>query len=224
MEIFLAFILSYIFGALPVLPLLAKMKGISIREDLHHALWKRGGILFGLLAIIWDVGKGVVPPLICLKSGLGFYPASLSLIGVVLGQMYPVFTKFIGEKGNSTALGAAGALVPPAFGISFIPLLFSAIFRFLTSVKLYGFKRGMKFEDESKVMPLGMLILFSLLPVVSFLLGYPMIVVLSLTALLFILIFKRIHEGLLEDIREGKESIKRIIINRVLYDRSYVED
>jgi len=122
---------SYLFGSLPVVQLLAVLRGLNPdREaDLHLALWRKVGYGWGGLAVAWDIAKGVLAPLSAWLLGFSTSVMVLAGLAVVAGQMWPIFTRFQGEKGNSTGIGMASFISPQAFGLGLVPIVLGVAFR-----------------------------------------------------------------------------------------------
>lgn len=115
---------AYLFGSLPVLYLLGRLRGYDLREeeDLHMALWRKVGRREGALGIIWDLGKGAICVLVAGAAGFSVPVVAAAGVAVVAGQMWPVFYQFDGEKGNSTGLAMALALAPMPLLVALIPM------------------------------------------------------------------------------------------------------
>lgn len=112
--------LAYLVGSIPVGLLVARSRGIDIREhgsgnigatNVGRVLGKR----VGLLVFVLDLLKGLVPSLaFALIAGVTHYdrPWQLHLAhvavatGAVLGHVFPVWLRFKGGKGVATGLGA----------------------------------------------------------------------------------------------------------------------
>ena len=124
-------VLSYLIGAIPLQYLLGRLKGLDLRNeyDLHISLMQKAGPLFGFTGALSDFLKGVV--VILIAHTLNFVPLYVALTGlaVVIGQMWPVFAKFNGEKGNSTGVGMAIALAPRSLLIFAVPMAIGALIR-----------------------------------------------------------------------------------------------
>ena len=217
---------AYLFGALPVLLFIGRVRGsdLSQEEDLHFALWRKVGRLEGTLGVIWDLGKGAVCVLVA--RALGFSPPVVAAAGVavVVGQMWPAFDRFDGEKGNSTGLAMALALAPKPLAVSLIPILLRIIIRtaprFLRSGQ--SVDERLKFGGPPSLsLPLGMAIGFVMLPLASWWLNEPIAVTIAFAALFILIMIRRLTADLGRDLA-GAPNKKSILINRFLYDRSYL--
>lgn len=214
---------AYLIGSLPHLSALAKLRGIHLEGDLHISLWRKGGRLVGTIGILLEFIKGVTPVLVGKGLDFSLFIIALAGLAVVSGQMWPIFTRFNGEKGNSIGLAMAGALaikpllialVPIAGGVAIrtVPRLLDASQPLNERLKLGG--------PPSRSLPLGMGIGFLLLPIVSWWLGEPLVITLCFFALFILIMIRRLTAGLRGDL-EVNTNIRGILINRLLYDRNY---
>lgn len=131
---------SYFIGNINNAILLSKIKGKDIREcgsgnPGTMNMLRTYGKLIGVITLILDVLKGVVPCLLgwlfmgngqFLRLGsdrLGMYVAAIC---AVLGHIYPVLMKFKGGKGAATIIGVCLTMQPLytlatfAFGVAFL--------------------------------------------------------------------------------------------------------
>lgn len=132
-QLLLLFIGAYVLGSIPFGFLIAKARGVDITRvgsgntgatNVHRALgWKAG-----LVVLLLDVAKGLVPPLIAKAMGLTSEIACLSGIAAVLGHCFSPFLRFKGGKGIATMLGAALGATPlaAAIGLAAFILVISA--------------------------------------------------------------------------------------------------
>ncbi len=221
---------AYLLGSLPVLYIIGRLKGFDLRgEDMHLGLWRKVGYVEGATGIIWDIGKGALLPLVALLwLDLGVTVASLSALAVLIGMMWPVFLRFEGEKGNSTGTGTAGGLLlgvhaPLALGLFLIPIGAGGLTRAALSLRKPNASLGerFRFSGQSVVMPLGMIIGFAILPILSWLFhSQDMILTWVFLSMFVLIVIKRLTAGLSEDLKSDGDK-KSILLNRLLYDRSY---
>lgn len=123
----IAVIFSYLAGSIPVGYIIAKTKGIDIRQvgsrnigatNVYRCVGKGWGILTFLL----DFLKGLIPVagvfIVGSTSYVDISPEGLKGLGVmcasaaIAGHLYPVFLGFKGGKGVATAAGAILILAP----------------------------------------------------------------------------------------------------------------
>jgi len=214
---------AYLLGSLPHLAVLGKLRGIDLEGDSHLSLWRKGGRLVGTIGILGEFTKGVIPVLI--GKSLGFEPIVIALAGlaVVSGQMWSIFSRFDGEKGNSVGIAMAGALAPKVLFIALVPIIISVAIRTVPRLRdsRQSLNERLKFGGPpSRSLPLGMAIGFLMLPIVSWWLGELLVITLGYLVLFVLIMVRRLTAGLRGDVKVNTD-IKSILINRFLYDRSY---
>jgi glycerol-3-phosphate acyltransferase PlsY len=127
LEISVKTLLAYLLGALLGSLVLGRVRGVDIRRSgsgnagATNAL-RTQGRLFALLALVVDIGKGVLAVLYLPHAslpGIAVDPevprAWLTLacgFAVIVGHVYPVWFGFRGGKGVATMIGVIGALDP----------------------------------------------------------------------------------------------------------------
>jgi len=213
---------SYLLGSLPVVQLLAVLRGLNPNReaDLHLALWRKVGYGWGGLAVAWDIAKGVLAPLLAWLLGFSTLVMVLAGLAVVAGQMWPLFTRFEGEKGNSTGIGMASFISPQAFGLGLVPIVLGVAFRiYSTKGQSTSGKQRLKFTNPSSAMPLGMLAGFATFPLAAWGLGQPLEIIWGYLGLLGLVVIRRFTSGLREDLRVAPSKLE-VLKNRFLYDRS----
>jgi len=217
---------AYLFGALPILYLLGRLRGfdLSEEEDLHSALWRKVGRFEGTLGIVWDLGKGAL--FVLIVGGLDFDLPVVAMAGLaaVAGQMWPVFDRFDGEKGNTTGIGVALALAPKPFAMALVPILLGIITRTAPRLLVPGqsLSQRLKFgSPPSRSLPLGMALGFAVLPFASWWLDESRTITLTYATLFLLIMFRRLTANLRRDLK-GASNKTSILINRLLYDRSYL--
>ncbi len=217
---------GYLLGAFPMLYLVGRLRGFDLRgEDMHQSLWRKVGYAEAVFGISWDILKGVPMPLIALWGlDFGVTVAAISGLAVLVGQMWPVFLRFNGEKGNTTGLGVAGALAIKALAISMIPIATAALVRLIHSLREREMapSERIKFKGHSNVIPLGMLSGYAILPIFAWL-WYPHEIILTWAclAMLVLILIRRLTDGLRQDLKLAGNNTRSILLNKLLYDRSY---
>lgn len=214
---------SYLLGSLPHLNALAKLQGINLEGDLHISLWRRAGRLVGAVGILGDLAKGVIPILV--GKWLGFELSIIALAGLaaVVGQMWPVFLGFDGEKGNSTGAAMAAVLTPKALLFAAVPMLLGIAIR--TVPRLLDSNQSINERlklggPPSLSLPLGMGIGFALLPFISWWLEQPTEITLACLTLFVLIMVRRLTAGLKNDLTPGA-NVKGVLLTRLLFDRSH---
>lgn len=117
----LAFILAYVFGSIPVLFLLVKLRtGIDLRHagtgnvGISNAVQQAGRTIAGPIIFYEVFVKGAFP--VFLASGfvldLGVATQVGVALGVIAGHNWPVFLRFRGGRGLAPSIGVILALSP----------------------------------------------------------------------------------------------------------------
>jgi glycerol-3-phosphate acyltransferase PlsY len=222
---------AYLLGSFPYMLLLSRAKGVDLSEepDFHIAMYRKVGRLEGFSGILVDFLKGVIPVIIGYFLNLELWAVAGAAVLSVIGQMWPVFQKFDGEKGNTTGLGAATALTL-SYNAGWVLLIGAVlmILGFLIRTIPRMIVQGQTFRDRlsfggpvSNSLPIGMLLGFVAMPLVSWLLNCPWEITTALLLILVGIIIRRLTAKVRKDIREKKLSTGRILLNRLFLDRSY---
>ena len=214
---------AYLLGSVPHLLFLGRLRGIDLEGDLHISLWRKGGRLVGTMGILGEFAKGVTPVLVGRSLGFDLSIVVLAGLAVVSGQMWPIFSRFDGEKGNSIGLAMAGALAPKILFIALVPIVIAVAIRTVPRLldTSQSLNERLKFGGPpSRSEPLGMAIGFLTLPVASWWLGEPLAITSGYIALFILIMIRRLTAGLRADLAVNTD-IRGILLNRFLYDRSY---
>jgi acyl phosphate:glycerol-3-phosphate acyltransferase len=122
----LLIVFGYLLGAVPFGLIVGKILGgkdprASGSSNLGATnVGRECGMSLGILTLVLDVLKGVVPVSITLQYGGSPLQVSLVAFAVLLGHCYPVYLKFKGGKGVATAIGV---YLPIAWGMLVLALL-----------------------------------------------------------------------------------------------------
>ncbi len=227
-----AFIISsYFLGAVPFMILIGRARGVDLtREpDLHHAMWYRVGRGWGILGSLLDVLKGVVPVLAGWILGFPLLVSVLSGLAALCGQMWPVFRRFDGERGNTTGLGVMIALsftyaLPIILFIALIPAGIGFLIRTINRWQHSGkdLNERLRFGGSpSLALPLGVMTGFATTPITSTLLNQPLEMTLGLAGLVLLILIRRVTAGLIADLKKSKNPAS-VVVNRLLFDRSEI--
>jgi len=176
----------------------------------------------GLAGILVDFAKGVTPVLIGTSLGFSLPVITAAGLAVVSGQMWSIFSGFDGEKGNSIGLAMAGALAPTSMFIALVPVTIGAAIR--TLPRLLDTQQSLNERlklggPPSRSLPLGMAIGFLLLPFASWWLKEPLVITSGYIALFILIMVRRLTAGLRGNLMASSD-MGRILLNRLLYDRS----
>ena len=118
-----AIVIGYLLGAIPFAYIIARLKkGIDIREKGSGnvgalAVWREVGVVYGIIALAADVGKGVLAIYTAKWLGPDIYWTCAAGFAAVAGHNWSVFLKFRGGKGAATIMGVLLALMPVQFAI-----------------------------------------------------------------------------------------------------------
>lgn len=187
MEILLI-VVAYLLGSIPSGYVLGKLSGVDVRAagsgnvgatNVARVVGKRQGIL----TLVIDVAKGVLPIVIGRRVHLPELAIACAGIAAFLGHLYPIYLKFKGGKGVATALGVFLALAPLATLILFV--VFAVVM------------------GSSRIVSLSSIAAALAAPVALWLLGYPPIFV-GMGVFLAAMIVWR-HRGNIRRLRSGTE-------------------
>jgi glycerol-3-phosphate acyltransferase PlsY len=129
---------AYLLGSIPTGLLLGKAYGIDVRKEGSGNigatnLYRTVGRKVGVMTLIGDCLKGLLPVLAVKYSSLpGEYAAWVGL-AAFCGHVFSVFLKFKGGKGVATALGVFLALSPLAVAVALgVFVLLMLIWRYVS--------------------------------------------------------------------------------------------
>lgn len=114
---------AYLLGALPFSVWIARARGIDVRKvgsgnpGATNVL-RSAGRGPGLLALAFDVAKGVVAVVLAHQLAPSAAWLGWAALAAVCGHVFSVFLGFRGGKGVATAAGALGAVSPAALGVA----------------------------------------------------------------------------------------------------------
>jgi glycerol-3-phosphate acyltransferase PlsY len=216
---------AYLFGSIPHLLLLARLRRVELDGDFHENLWYRAGKLVGVAGVIGEFIKGILPVLAGQLLGFDILAVAIAGLAAVCGQMWPVFARFDGEKGNSIALAMVITLAPVTGLIILIFPVISLIIRTVPRLTAKLRKSGeatIVGGTYSRSLPLGMFLCFLVLPFLGWYLGEPVGVVWVFALLYLAIMIRRLTAGLKEDLKVSR-NIGEILLKRLLFDRAAAE-
>ena len=118
--------LSYLLGSIPFAFLLTRLAtGLDVRYlgsgniGAANAL-RVTRLSLGLLVLVLDAMKGALAVMLSVEINNHEAMGALSAIFVVVGHLYPVWLKFHGAKGVSTAAGAFAVVSPASTLVAFL--------------------------------------------------------------------------------------------------------
>jgi glycerol-3-phosphate acyltransferase PlsY len=216
---------AYLFGAIPHLVAIARLQHIPLTGDHHQTLFSKGNKTLAVLGVIGEFAKGAIPVMVGRLLDVDTTVIAIAGLAAVCGQMWPVFQKFDGEKGNSIGLGMAAALSPFALLWGLFPLAIGAGIRIGSRVRAQ-----MKNDRSqpivggaySRIMPIAMMTGFTMMPVVAWILDEPLAVTLVLAGMVLLFFIRRATAGLSYDLKISR-NVGQVLAGRLLYDRSIRE-
>jgi len=110
---------AYLLGSIPTGLLLGKLAGIDVRKEGSGNigatnLYRTVGRKVGLLTLIGDCLKGMIPVLLAKYYALPIESVAWIGLAAFCGHVFSLFLRFKGGKGVATALGVFLALSPLA--------------------------------------------------------------------------------------------------------------
>jgi acyl phosphate:glycerol-3-phosphate acyltransferase len=193
---------AYLIGSIPMAYIVTKRRyGANIRQygsgqvgasNVYRSFSKRTGIAIGL----YDIFKGILLVWIASLVGLDINMQVAIGIAVIAGHNWPVFLHFNAGRGLATSVGVGLYLLP----LGLPPFIFCAIFTL--------------FVGSS---PLPLLASMVTLPLTSWALDKPLAVTLGLTAIVIILIVRRLTAP--KTARSALVSTRQLYLNRLFFDR-----
>jgi glycerol-3-phosphate acyltransferase PlsY len=117
---------AYLIGAIPTGVILTRVSG---GHDIRNSgsgnigatnVYRVAGRKMGVLTLLGDCLKGIIPVLIANK--MGFSPETVAMVALAafLGHCYPIYLGFKGGKGVATALGIFLVISPKAILIALL--------------------------------------------------------------------------------------------------------
>lgn len=148
---------AYLIGSIPTGLLLGKLYGIDVRKEGSGNigatnLYRTVGRRVGVITLIGDCLKGLIPVLVVKFSALPVEFAAWVGLAAFCGHVFSVFLRFRGGKGVATALGVFLALSPLAVAIALA--VFAAVMLVLRYVSLGS-------VAAAAVMPVAVIVLGS---------------------------------------------------------------
>jgi glycerol-3-phosphate acyltransferase PlsY len=221
---------SYFLGGLPIQYYLGRLRGVDLKGeyDMHISLFRKVGPAVGVLGVIVDMAKGAIPVLVANLMGWDVLVAALAGLAALIGQMWSIYNKFDGEKGNTTGIGMAVVLAPRAAAVM---VTFIAIGAFIRTIPRLLKKDQTNSErlrfggPPSNSLPIGMVIGFAMFPIAttsvfSTWFAHPLSTTLVATGMFLLVMLRRATANVREDFKSGHSKVK-IVLNRLLLDRGF---
>jgi acyl phosphate:glycerol-3-phosphate acyltransferase len=130
---------GYLLGSVPTGYLLGRLSGVDVTESGSGNVGATNvarvlGRWQGVLTLIADAAKGLIPVVLAMQSGAGLDATVLAGTAAFAGHLYPIFLRFKGGKGVATALGIFIALAPLAALILLVLFALTALASRIVSV------------------------------------------------------------------------------------------
>ena len=205
-------IAGYVLGSIPASLLAARARGIDLRRFGTYQVgagnvWRTTSRRLGLAVGIYDFCKGAAMVLYGYWLGLDATQQLAIGLAVVAGHNWPVFLRFHGGRGIATS-GGIILVMPfinntPIWGVvAYLIILVSAMVLYRSS-------------------PIAILIGVTLQPIVTAAFGLPFSLTMTYTALLLVVIIKRLTA---QKSAEGRAiSFWRLMFNRLIWDRDIAD-
>jgi glycerol-3-phosphate acyltransferase PlsY len=211
-----AVVAAYLLGSISFPWLIAWWHGIDLRavgsrklggSNLAAAMGTRWGIVGGGL----DALKGALVVIGAAALGLPVEIRVLCAIAAVAGQAWPIFHDLEGGRANATGWGALLALDPIAAAIAAIPLLVAVAARYRVA------------PPPTRVVPLASILTFLVWSATIYEIEGVTATVVGGLLILALIVIRRVTADLSDDLATGAP-LRRIVANRVLYDRSELQE
>lgn len=116
---------AYLCGSIPTGVLLTRRLGINIRNTGSGNVGatnvaRTAGKKVGLLTLLGDALKGLIPVVVVRMLGLGEIALACAAVAALLGHIFSPFLQFSGGKGVATGLGVFLGMAPQAILIALV--------------------------------------------------------------------------------------------------------
>ena len=116
-------VLAYLAGSIPTGVLLGRVAGVDVRTQGSGNIGatnvaRTAGRKLGILTLVGDALKGLVPVVVARALGLGPSGVAGVAVAALCGHVFSIFLAFRGGKGVATGVGVLLALAPAAVPIS----------------------------------------------------------------------------------------------------------
>ncbi len=137
-------LLAYLLGSVSFAHIIAKAKGISLRETGSGNpgaanVFINIGKIYGVIVAICDAMKAIIPMLLLRTIGGSDFLISITGLSAVIGHDFPVYSKFKGGKGFSPTLGVIGLLSPITLCIAASGAIITIFFTHFPTLGLLSF-------------------------------------------------------------------------------------
>jgi glycerol-3-phosphate acyltransferase PlsY len=128
LRIFIVSLAAYLCGSIPTGVLLTRRLGINIRNTGSGNVGatnvaRSAGKTVGLLTLLGDALKGLIPVVVARMFGLGEGMVACAAVAALLGHIFSPFLQFSGGKGVATGLGVFLGMAPQVILIALVAFM-----------------------------------------------------------------------------------------------------
>ena len=128
LRIIVVSVAAYLCGSIPTGVLLTRRLGIDIRHTGSGNVGatnvaRSAGKKIGLLTLLGDALKGLVPVVAVRLLGLGEVTLACTAVAALLGHMFSPFLQFSGGKGVATGFGVFLGMAPQAIFVALVAFI-----------------------------------------------------------------------------------------------------
>src|SRR5581483_4884218 len=121
-------VVAYLCGSIPTGVLLTRRLGIDIRSTGSGNVGatnvaRSAGKKVGLLTLLGDAFKGLIPVVVVRMLGLGEVTLASAAVAALLGHIFSPFLQFSGGKGVATGFGVFLGMAPLAVFIALVTFI-----------------------------------------------------------------------------------------------------
>lgn len=114
---------AYVCGSVPTGVWVARRQGVDPRDIGSGNIGatnvaRAAGNMAGVLTLIGDIAKGLLPVMLAAKLGVGDFGRAAVALAAFAGHIFPCFLRFQGGKGVATSLGVLLGLAPLGMAIA----------------------------------------------------------------------------------------------------------
>jgi glycerol-3-phosphate acyltransferase PlsY len=125
-------LLGYLAGSLPIAFVIARMRGVDLRDAGSRNLGtanvlRTAGLTPAIVVLLGDAAKGAVAVAFAEAMFTDVRAGAIAAIAAVAGHIWPVWLRFRGGKGVATAAGAFAILAPTPTMIAVVAFVVTVI-------------------------------------------------------------------------------------------------
>lgn len=137
-------VLAYLLGSISFARIIARAKGVSIRETGSGNpgtanVFTNIGWIYGVMVCSCDMLKAIIPMLLLRTIGGSDSLIAITGLSAIMGHDFPAYYGFRGGKGFATTLGVIGILSPIALCIAAFGAIITIFFTHYPTLGLLSF-------------------------------------------------------------------------------------